>query len=223
MITEIKVFEIIIIYKSFSLWPFSASACAAFASISVVDLMLMIVFHFWFVLSWEFAFGDNEARVVVGPLLNWLLLLAVVGWSIGCRLGMVEIIAIGVHIVPCRQICSWPLLSFVMCFVGRVGTKLQSHWMLIPSCYWHHFLKISMVRKFIHIGCHRIHRSLQFKSLWPSRIFSSLSLGSIMKLIWGRISANLWRRNEQRHFLILCLNFKVKFGLFRWVVINVSG
>ena len=85
-----------IIYSFPSLMP----TMPALALILNVQFMFIKSKHFWLIFSWEFALGNQQPWVIHGPLLDWLLLFAVMFVSVGCSSIRVESIAIGMKVIP---------------------------------------------------------------------------------------------------------------------------
>lgn len=76
------------------------SAVPAIAVVLPVELVLILSDHLCFVLGRELALRYDQARVVVRPLLDGMFLLAVVLGSVGCASFWVELVAVGMAVVP---------------------------------------------------------------------------------------------------------------------------
>lgn len=115
------------------------------AVIGVVELVIAGVVQFGAVLGVELALGLDEARVVVGPLLDRRLGLRVVELTGGGASVGIEVVAIGVHVLPRRDVGLFSELSLVERLVRAIGAMRHAHRVLVEGSYGHHRLVFSVV------------------------------------------------------------------------------
>lgn len=80
-------------------------------------------------------------------MLDWLLILEVVLSPIGCAPARIEVISVGMKIIPGSEVCPFCELAFVERSTGTVGAMRHSEGMLIEGCNRYHFLVVPRMRE----------------------------------------------------------------------------
>lgn len=97
----------------------------------------------------ELSIRSYELGLIHWPLLNGLLLFAAMVIAIGRTPVWVEVVSIGMKIVPGGKRSSLSKLSFVEGSMGAIGPMGHSQWMLIELGHRHHLFELSMVREMV--------------------------------------------------------------------------
>ena len=118
----------------------------AAAVVGFVELVLVAVHQLGAVLCEELGLRLDQLRVVHRPLLDRLLfLVAVLVPVVGAPVG-VEVVAVGVHVVPSRKFGCINVLSLEESSVGAVGLVGKPSWVLVERRDRYHLVELSMVR-----------------------------------------------------------------------------
>ena len=104
---------------------------------------LPLVFRFKFAVSYDWP------GLVHRPVLNRSLFLAIMHLSVSSASIRIKIVSVWVHVVPSSNVSFLHHLSLVVGFIGTICFVREAHWVLVESCYWHHFVVSTMVGVFV--------------------------------------------------------------------------
>ena len=83
------------------------------------------------------------------PHLNRLLLFGVMIAAVCCASVWIEIVAVGVHVVPCCEGRWVDVVALVECAVGAVCFMGEAHGVLVEFGNWNHLVESAMMREFV--------------------------------------------------------------------------
>lgn len=81
--------------------------------------------------------------------MNFLLLFAIMKWSICCASVWIKIISVRVHVVPGSHLRCRIVLAPKMILLSAYCIKGHPHWVLIKYCDRHHFIMFAIVWKMV--------------------------------------------------------------------------